>query len=211
MTYRKTVRYTVLQNVRQTEMKIKTQAISFRCPSDLYDALSSFALDNGIAKDGKPIVSEALITALRIGLGLSDSVSQPVSQDVLQQQIDALAGKLESTRADFDDRLGKLLNLINLPVNQVESIVAPVQVAENKAIKIENHPKAVGEGVQVANTARTVGKVKPITYDTNPDGSVRIKSIRGLRSETFKKLSDAELASIGVVRRGSKFYPIDAT
>jgi len=188
-------------------MKIKTQAISFRCPSDLYDALSSFALDNGIAKDGKPIVSEALITALRIGLGLSDSVSQPVSQDVLQQQIDALAGKLESTRADFDDRLGKLHSLMTLPVSQFESIEA-VQV-ENKGVETENHPKPLAKGVQVENTAIAGGKGKPITYDlSKSDGSVVLRSIKGTHVQTFKKLSDAALASIGLVRRGSKFYPM---
>jgi|GEM_PF-5014668 len=188
-------------------MKIKTQAISFRCPSNLYDALSIFALDNGIAKDGKPILSEALITALRIGLGLSDSVSQPVSQDVLQQQIDALAGKLESTRADFDDRLGKLHSLMTLPVSQVASIEA-LQV-ENKGIETENHPKMLDKPVKVAKTARTGGKVKtPITYDINSDGSLIIRSIRGIRSSTFTKMSEADLALIGVFRSGDKFYPL---
>jgi len=187
-------------------MKIKTQAISFRCPSNLYDALSIFALDNGIAKDGKPIVSEALITALRIGLGLSDSVSQPVSQDVLQQQIDALAGKLESTRADFDDRLGKLHSLMTLPVSQVASIES-VQV-ENKGIKTENHPKRIDNGLQVAKNARTGGKAKEITYATNSDGSLIVRSIRGIRSSTFTKMSEADLALIGVFRSGDKFYPL---
>ena len=88
-------------------MPSKSQSITFRCPKELYDSLLDFALDNGISKDGKPVISEALIAALRIGLGRDNVVSLPVSQDVLQKQIDTLAEKLESTRAEFDQRLGE--------------------------------------------------------------------------------------------------------
>jgi len=121
--------------------------------------------------------------------------SVEASIEPLQNQVDAIAKKL--------------LNLINNPVSQVEAIEALVKVAENKAVEIENHPKAVDKGVQVANTALTGGKGKPITFDLNKsDGSVLLRSVKGTHPQNFKKLSDAALASIGVLRRGDKFYPI---
>jgi len=113
------------------------------------------------------------------------------------------------SQADFDsfkgEMLGKFDNLTKL-LSQVDAIEA-VQVG-NKGVGIENHPKTLAKPLQVANTARTGSKVKPITYDTNPDGSVKIKSIRGVRAGTLKSLSDEDLRSSGVVRRGDKFYPL---
>jgi len=139
---------------------------------------------------------EAIVKA-SVEASVKTSVEAIVKASIepLQIQVDAIAKKL--------------LNLINNPVSQVESIEG-VQV-ENKAIQTENHPKMLTKGVQVAKIALTGGKVKPITYDTNPDGSVKIKSIRGVRAGTLKSLSDEDLRSSGVVRRGDKFYPIDAT
>jgi len=151
--------------------------------------------------DSKLTMNTLVEQLLEIGLDayLSQSLATDSNSYVSQSDFESFRGEV----------LGKLRNLTE-QISQVESI-APVQVAENKGVGIENHPKTLTKPLQVAKIALTGGKVKTITYDTNPDGSVRIKSIRGLRSETFKKLSDAELASIGVVRRGSKFYPIDAT
>jgi len=60
--------------------KQKTTSLTFRCPDDLLDKLSNFALDNNISKDGKPIITEALIAALSIGLGSNTDVSQDVRQ-----------------------------------------------------------------------------------------------------------------------------------
>jgi len=121
--------------------------------------------------------------------------SVEASIEPLQNQVDAIAKKL--------------LNLINNPVSQVEAIEALVKVAENKAVEIENHPKAVDKGVQVANTAPTGGKGKPITFDLNKsDGSVVLRSIKGTHVQTLKNLSDADLAARGLRRRADKFYPL---
>ena len=116
------------------------------------------------------------------------------------------------SQADFDsfkgEMLGKFDNLTKL-LSQVDAIDAPVQVA-NKGIEIENHPKTLDNPLQVANTARTGGKGKPITFDLNKsDGSVLLRSVKGTHPQNFKKLSDSDLASIGVLRRGDKFYPIE--
>ncbi len=49
-------------------VKPPSVSLTFRCPDDLYRALLDFALDNGITKSGKPIISEVLVTVLREGL-----------------------------------------------------------------------------------------------------------------------------------------------
>jgi len=50
---------------------------------------------------------------------------------------------------------------------------------------------------------------KQITYDLNKvDGSVTMRSIKGTHLDNFKKLSDAELASIGLERLGEKYYQL---
>jgi len=148
--------------------------------------------------DSKLTMNTLVEQLLEIGLDayLSQSLATDSNSYVSQSDFESFRGEV----------LGKLRNLTE-QISQVESI-APVQVAENKAIKIENHPKTLAKPLQVANTARTGSKVKPITYDTNPDGSVKIKSIRGVRAGTLKSLSDEDLRSSGVVRRGDKFYPL---
>ena len=140
------------------------------------------------------IVKASVETAVKTSVEAIVKASVEASIEPLQIQVDALAKKL--------------LNLINLPVNQVDAI-APVQVAENKPMSVENHPKMLDNPLQVENTARTGGKVKPITYDTNPDGSLIIRSIRGIRSSTLKTLSDDELVSIGIFSSGDKFYRLN--
>jgi len=141
------------------------------------------------------IVKASVEASVKTSVEAIVKASVKASIEPLQNQVDAIAKKL--------------LNLINNPVSQVEAIEALVKVAENKAVEIENHPKAVDKGVQVANTARTGGKGKPITFDLNKsDGSVLLRSVKGTHPQTFKKLSDSDLASIGVLRRGDKFYPM---
>jgi len=74
--------------------KTKTISVTFRCPEDLYNALSNFALDHNIIKEDKPIISEALIAALRIGLGTDSNtdISQPVRHSDFEAMInDAIA------------------------------------------------------------------------------------------------------------------------
>jgi len=138
------------------------------------------------------IVKASVEASVKTSVEAIVKASVKTSIEPLQNQVDAIAKKL--------------LNLINNPINQVESI-APVQV-ENKAIQTENHPKTLDKPLKVAKTALTGGKGKEITYATNSDGSLIVRSIRGCRSSTLKTLSDDELVSIGVVRRGDKFYPL---
>lgn len=68
--------------------KTKTISVTFRCPENLHNALSNFALDHNIIKDDKPIISEALIAALRIGLGKDGNTD--VSQSVLPSDFEAM-------------------------------------------------------------------------------------------------------------------------
>jgi len=113
-------------------------------------------------------------------------------------------GDFESFKGEM---LGKLQSLTE-QLSRVDSIVAPVQVAENKAIE-KNHNQTLDNGLQVAKNARTGGNVKEITYDlSKSDGSVVLRSIKGTHVKTFKNLSDADLASIGLVRRADKFHPL---
>lgn len=131
----------------------------------------------------KALVETSVKTSVEASVKTSVKASVETSIEPLKIQVESIAKKL--------------LNLID----QVEQL-------ENKAIKTENHPETLDKPLKVANTARTGGKVKGITFETNPDGSLIIRSIRGVRSGTFKSLSDADLASIGVERRGDKFYPL---
>jgi len=148
--------------------------------------------------DSKLTLNTLVEQLLEIGLDayLKGNVATDSNSYVSQSDFDSFRGEI----------LGKLSNLTE-QLSQVESIDALVQVG-NKGVGIENHPKTLAKPLQVANTARTGSKVKPITYDTNPDGSVKIKSIRGVRAGTLKSLSDEDLRSSGVVRRGDKFYPL---
>jgi len=150
--------------------------------------------------DSKLTLNTLVERLLEIGLDayLQGNVATDSNSYVSQVEFESFKGEV----------LGKFNSLINLPVNQVESIEALVQVA-NKGIEIENHPKTLDNPLQVANTARTGGKGKPITFDlSKSDGSVVLRSIKGTHPQNFKKLSDSDLASIGVLRRGDKFYPI---
>jgi len=137
---------------------------------------------------------EAIVKA-SVEASVKTSVEAIVKASIepLQNQVDAIAKKLSSLVEQL---------------NQVDAIVAPVQVG-NKGIEIENHPKTLDNPLQVANTARTGGKGKTITFDLNKsDGSVVLRSIKGTHPQNFKKLSEADLASIGVLRRDDKFYPM---
>ena len=140
------------------------------------------------------IVKASVEASVKTSVEAIVKASVKTSIEPLQNQVDAIAEKLSSLVEQ---------------INQVDAIVAPVQVAENKPMSVENHPKMLTKGVQVENTARTGGKGKTITFDLNKsDGSVVLRSIKGTHPQNFKKLSDAALASIGVVRRGDKFYPL---
>jgi len=139
------------------------------------------------------IVKASVETAVKTSVEAIVKASVKTSIEPLQNQVDAIAKKLSSLVEQL---------------NQVDAIVAPVQVA-NKGVEIENHPKTLDNGLQVANTSPTGGKGKPITYDlSKSDGSVVLRSIKGTHVQTLKKLSDSDLASIGLVRRGDKFYPV---
>jgi len=151
--------------------------------------------------DSKLTMNTLVEQLLEIGLDgyLQGNVAIDSSSYVSQGDFDSFKGEV----------LGKLHSLMTLPVSQVDAIVAPVQVAENKGVEIENHPKMLDKGVQVANTARTGGKGKPITYDlSKSDGSVVLRSIKGTHPQTLKNLSDADLAARGLRRRDDKFYPM---
>ena len=148
--------------------------------------------------DSKLTLNTLVEQLLEIGLAhLKGNVATDSNSYVSQSDFESFRGEM----------LGKLQSLTEL-LSQVESI-APVQVAENKGVGIENHPKTLTKPLQVAKIALTGGKVKTITYDTNPDGSVKIKSIRGVRAGTLKTLSDDELVSIGIFRSGDKFYRLN--
>jgi len=53
-----------------------------------------------------------------------------------------------------------------------------------------------------------------ITYKRNPDGSLMLKSIRGITEKDFKKLSDGELKALGLYRESkgvtTKYWEIQA-
>jgi len=150
--------------------------------------------------DSKLTLNTLVERLLEIGLDayLKGNLSPDSNCYVSQVEFESFKGEV----------LGKFHSLINSPVSQVDAIVAPVQVA-NKGTEIENHPKMLDNPLQVANTAPTGGKVKPITFETNSDGSLIIRSIRGIRAGTLKTLSDDELVSIGIFSSGDKFYRLN--
>jgi len=168
--------------------------LNARISPDIYNRIKAAKADS------KLTMNTLVEQLLEIGLDgyLKGNLSPDSNSCVSQSDFDIFKGEV----------LGKLHSLINNPLNQVDAIDAPVQVA-NKAVEIENHPKTLDNPLQVATTAPTGGKGKPITFDlSKSDGSVVLRSIKGTHVQNFKKLSDAALASIGVVRRGDKFYPI---
>jgi hypothetical protein len=92
----------------------KTISVTFRCPENLYNNLSNFALDNNIVKDGKPIISEALVAALIIGLetdshtDVSQDVSQPNNIDfeaIVNSAIAPLLAKIDQLEDDYKDAI----------------------------------------------------------------------------------------------------------
>jgi hypothetical protein len=119
-------------------MAKKTRSVTFRCPEDVYQALSNFALDESITKDDKPIISEALVTALRIGLGLNEDVptSNAVNKDALQQiqeQIDDLSNKLSNTvsKDELKEAIARL------------EVTEPAKKVSDTGTKSSLKPKAV--------------------------------------------------------------------
>jgi len=67
------------------------------------------------------------------------------------------------------------------------------------------------EQLAAANIAYA-SKLK-ITYKRNPDGSLMLKSIRGITEKDFKKLSDGELKALGLYRESkgltTKYWEIN--
>jgi len=166
--------------------------LNARISPDIYNRIKT------VKSDSKLTMNTLVEQLLEIGLDayLKGNVATDSNSYVSQSDFDSFRGEM----------LGKLSSLVE-QLKQVESIDA--LKAENKAIKTENHPETLDKPLKVAKIARTGGKVEtPITYAINSDGSLIVRSIRGCRSSTLKTLSDDELVSIGVVRRGDKFYPL---
>ncbi|CAN1213546.1 hypothetical protein TUMEXPCC7403_25290 [Tumidithrix helvetica PCC 7403] len=149
----------------------ETKSVTFRCPDDVYQALSNFALDKSITKDDKPIISEALVTALRIGLGLNEDVptSNAVNKDALQQiqeQIDDLSNKLSNT----------------VSKDELKEAIARLEVTEpaKKVSVTDTESSLETEVVPVVNASSGMSR----------DAAHAIARARGCRAEDPKSFSD---------------------
>ena len=153
--------------------KTKTISVTFRCPEDLYNALSNFALDHNIIKDDKPIISEALIAALRIGLGADSNtdVSQPVRQldikaminEAINSRFIIIESKVQNLQSDRTSEKTEALLIETLQTNlaianhRIDDLSAKIAAltTENKApANSTQSPTSKSEGTSTPNASK---------------------------------------------------------
>ena len=193
--------------------KTKTISVTFRCPEDMHNALSNFALDHNIIKDDKPIISEALITALKIGLGtdgntdVSQSVRQPDFEAMITEAIAPLLTRIETLEAvsrEVTPSEKKPLTQANLTENDAQPII---EAASIQTVDTKTSTDLLQEAM-ISTSSKIKKPAKTITYNLADDGSIVWRSLKGTDSRTLKKLSDEQLQAIGFERKDDKIYPI---
>ena len=199
--------------------KTKTISVTFRCPEDLYNALSNFALDHNIIKEDKPIISEALIAALRIGLGtgrntdVSQSVRQPDFEAMITDAIAPLLARIETLEAISREATpSEKKPLIQASITEHDAppiieAIAQIEAASIQTVDTETSTDLLQEEM-ISTSSKIKKPAKTITYNLADDGSVVLRSLKGTDSRTLKKMSDEQLQAIGFKKKDDKIYPI---
>ena len=140
---------------------------------------------------------------------LSNAISAPSPSTEIFDAISPLLARLEA----LENNLGES----TAPANFIQALTGDRSSAsdtdgsslENVAAPSIENPLD-GEGLSVAFAASAKPK---ITYQLNRDGSVVLRSLRGITLKALKRMSDAELKAIGLFRTligaDEKFFPLD--
>lgn len=201
-----------------------SKSLTFRLPNEIYSELEQFAIAKGLLKsDGAIKTTDALIAVIKQGLGLSHGVSQNVSisdvdiQAMIDNAIAPLLAKIDQLEDDYKDTIINakhemrsfvikgLTSSIDKPYFGVEETsetsleldIQPIDDAiapDTEALPIE---KALPDETLSDAIAET--KTKP-TYRFAPDGSIILRSLKGISQRTIKRYSDAQLHEIGLYR-----------
>jgi len=189
-----------------------SSAVSIRISNELLEAIKEYAIAHNIINTsgrnddrGKPNLSQAFSELVSVALGLntvSDSVISPDNNDLRDT-----VKKLSDTVLTLSDRLASVENAIATSTS--EATASAKKPTESD--KQEGEVLPIIEAIASLPTAKSLpdkiaaakivyaSKLK-ITYKHAPDGSLILKSIRGIELNIFKKLSDGELEAIGLYR-----------
>ena len=115
--------------------------------------------------------------------------------------------KENGLKREYDEVAGRVKFFAINPQLNIKAIEA---IAPDTApVTIE---KSLPDELAVAKI--TYASKLKITYKRNPDGSLMLKSIRGITEKDFKKLSDGELKALGLYRESkgvtTKYWEIQA-
>ncbi len=141
---------------------------------------------------------------------LSNAISAPSPSTEIFDAISPLIARLEVLETNLSEAVAPT-NFIQANSQGDRSSASDTdgRSLENVAsLSIEN--PLDGEGLSVA----IVASAKPkITYQLGRDGSVVLRSLRGITLKALKRMSDAELKAIGLFRTligaDEKFFPLD--
>ena len=184
--------------------KTKTISVTFRCPEDLHNALSNFALDHNIIKDDKPIISEALIAALRIGLGtdsntdVSQSVRQPDFEAMITEAINSrliiIESKVQNLQSDRTSEKTAALLIETLQTNlaianhRIDDLSAKIAALSSEAIAPANFTQAILQRVKEVAPDVIESSVEPVALPI-------IEAIANIAAPTMENLLPDETLS----------------
>ena len=165
--------------------------LNARISPNLYARIKSAQVDS------KLTTNTLVEQLLEIGLNayLKGNISTDSNCYVTQSDFESFRGEMLGKFKSLTEQLSQAKTQ-NLTVSEILESTLPKRVVD---IEADSKPPVNPVARQSA---------KAITYNLADDGSIVVRSVRGIDGKKLKTLTDEKLLAIGLERLNDKFYPV---
>ena len=206
--------------------------VSVRLPDDVANWLREYATTNNMVRADKPNMGGSIIAIVRAamkGQTISNNVGQSSAAKINATGIEAMIDNaivpllarleaLENTRSETSAPSKKAPDAVpesegdsntEITGNSLETETLPIlDIIASLPIEKPLPDETLREAIAASKKSK-------ITYRLNNDGSVILRSLRGITDKELKRMSNDELRAIGFFKtlrgKDEKFFPNDET